>query len=106
MASGKSFDKLIAELGGLNRPTNEEKKLIRIKNLSNELIELLKIIERCINNCKEELMNDGKIVNLIYELIDKLRDSKNQEVQEKVYIYELDNKLTEINNRNKKVLCD
>ncbi len=106
MASDQSFNELITKLCELNRSINGREKLIRIKNLINELIESLEIIEDCIDNCKEKLINDDEIINLIYESMGKLRDLKNQEDQEKVYIYELNNGLTEINNRNKKVLCD
>src|SRR5437016_5255338 len=98
MASNKSFDELIAELGELSRSIKGKKKMIRVENLLNELIEKLEIIKGCTNNCREKSMDNNEIVNL--------RDLKNQEDQEKVYIYELNNGLTEINNRNKKVLCD
>src|SRR6266511_1159774 len=64
MASNKSFDELIAELGELSRSIKGKKKMIRVENLLKK------------------------------------------EKKKKVYINELNNGLTEINNRNKKVLCD
>src|SRR2546429_8887534 len=94
------FDKLINKklFNILNEINNKEGYLttIRTTNLSNELLETLKITEGCIS-CKDNLGEYNldefhRSINEVKNLLVKLEE-KEQELQKKRTIYELNCKL-------------
>ena len=107
------FDKLINKLFDiLNEINNKEGYLttVRTTNLSNELLETLKIIENC-TGCKDDT---GKYyLYRFHELIDKVEylltelEKEEQEQEKNKIIGRLNRKLIKMDDElNKKVLCE
>ena len=70
---------------------------IRITNLSNELLETLKLLKKC-TSCKK--------YNIKEIVFDKLHKLINEQKKKKI-VYELDYRLVEIDDElNRKVLCE
>ncbi len=108
---------LLNKLDEFNVSLNKDDELdglVRLGNLSSELIETLKLINSC-TDCKKkhEINNDGLIDDLIDEINNNNNNNKtlsklekNKEEKEKT-IYRLDEKLTKIDDKlNRKSLCD
>lgn len=76
---------------------------VRISNLSNELLETLKLLENC-TSCKK-YNNKKKDFDELHKFINEI-ESEKEEQEKKVIIYKLDNKLIEIDDElNISVLC-
>src|SRR6185436_14969973 len=84
----------------LNELINKSDVTVRITNLSNELLETLKIIE----NCKKDDIKENDF-DKFHKLINEIKSEKDE--QKKKKIRELDDELVNIENKlNKEVLCE
>ena len=95
-----NVDELINKLQNtLNKLINEDDLSVKTNELSNELLETLKVIENC-TSCKDEKI-DGKYLDKC------LAELKKEQRKEKDIINELNNELSKIDfELNKKVLCE
>ena len=85
----------------LNELINKSDVTVRITNLSNELLETLKIIE----NCKKDDINE-KDFDEFHKLINEIKSEKDEQEKKKI-IKELDDELIDIDDKlNKEVLCE
>jgi hypothetical protein len=85
----------------LNELINKSDVTVRITNLSNELLETLKIIE----NCKKDDIKEWHFDNF-HKLINEIKSEKDEQKKKKIS-YELDGELIYIDDLlNKKVLCE
>ena len=93
------FEKLINILNEIN--SKEGHLMVRSTNLSNGLLETLKIIENC-TNCKDKKIDGNNIDKCLAKL-----EKEEQEEEKEDIINELNDYLFEINIKlNKKVLCE
>ena len=84
----------------LNKLTDENDLSVKTTNLSNELLETLKIIENC-TSCKDEKIDGNDLDKCLAEL------EKEEQGKKKDTIRGLNNELFEINIRlNKEILCE
>src|SRR5947208_15532135 len=101
-----NFDKLLNKY--LNELINNKGYNLRTTNLSNELLETLKIIEKC-SSCKYNL---GKHNLEFHESTNEIENylaglKKEQEQEKEDIIRKLNDKLIEIDDElNQKVLCE
>src|SRR6185295_6199726 len=87
----------------LNELINKSDVTVGITNLSNELLETLKIIENC-TSCKKDDINENDF-DKFHELINKIESKKGEEKNE--IIERLGDELIEIDEKmNKEVLCE
>src|SRR5439155_16058828 len=83
----------------LNKLINENGLSIKITNLSNELLETLKIIEIC-TSCKDEKIDGKKLDKCLARLEEQTKKKEDT-------INELNNELNEIDFKlNKEILCE
>src|SRR6185295_14209692 len=85
----------------LNELINKSDVTVRITNLSNELLETLKIIE----NCKKDDINENDF-DKFHKLINKIKSEKNEQ-KKKGRSYEMDGELICIDDLlNREVSCE
>ena len=88
----------------LNELINKSDVTVRITNLSNELLETLKIIENC-TSCKKEGIKEIDF-DKFHKLINEIKSEKDEQKKKEIS-YELDGALIDIDDLlNKKVLCE
>ena len=104
-------DELINKLYNINELINRNDLSVKTAELSNELLETLKIIENC-NSCKDRRIDECDLVNF-YESINKTenylaKSEKGEQEEERIYIInELNGEFFEMNIKlNKTVLCE
>src|SRR5215204_2485804 len=91
-------------LDSLNRLINKGDISVSTTNLSNELLETLKIIENCTSCNKYNIEEKG--FDKFHELINEIESEKEQE-KKKIIIYKLNRRLVKIDHElNKKILCE
>ena len=85
----------------LNKLISENDLSIIITNLSNELLETLKIIENCTSCCKDEKIDGNDLDKCLAELEKEEQVKKKEDI-----IHELNKELFRLNIRlNKEILC-
>src|SRR5436190_20165458 len=99
-----SVDKLINKLQStLNKLINENNLSVKTNELSNELLETIKIIENCIS-CKDEKI-DGIDFDKIEHYLAELEEEEGKKKDN--VIVRLNNELFEIDHKlNKELLCE
>jgi hypothetical protein len=91
-------------IDSLNELISKDNINFRTTNLSNKLLETLKIIENC-TSCEKDKINEYNF-NYLHELINELKSEK-VEQEKKVIINKLNEKLIYIDDElNRKVLCE
>ena len=89
----------------LNELINKDDINVRITNLSNELLETLKLIENC-TSCKKYIINEIVYFDALHKLISEIKSEK-EEQKKKEIIYKLDDELIKIDGElNRFVLCE
>ena len=90
-------------LDSLNELISKDDINVSTTNLSNELLETLKIIENC-TSCKKDNIEE-KVFNKFHNLINEIESEK--ELERKKIINKLNDELIKIDNKlNRKVLCE